>query len=319
MLGQKILRFDMRAPDWATPRADLYQAALDMCAFADEHGFDMVYLAEHHGVEDGYCPSSITLAAAVAARTKTIETRLSAIVAPLHDPLRLAEELVVLDIISRGRVSLVAVGGYVASEFEMFDKDFPTRGRAVEECINTLRAAWTGEPFEFRGRTVRVTPKPVNPDLAIYMGGAMPVSARRAGRIADGYITHDPALHQIYVEEAQKLGRKWTPAGGGGPAALFISENPDQTWADIARHAIHESESYGKWQNAGGVEGAYKHATTLEQVKATGTYAVVTPDECVEMMNNGMSAMFHPLLSGLNPEIGWQSLKLFVEKVAPRV
>jgi len=319
MPSQKILRFDMRAPDWGAPRADLYQAALDMCAYADEHGFDMIYVAEHHGVEDGYCPSSITLAAAIAARTKRIELRLSAIVVPLHDPLRLAEELAVLDIISKGRASLVAVGGYVPYEFDMFDRDFATRGRAVEECITTLRAAWTGEPFEFRGRTVRITPRPHNPHFPIYMGGAMPVAARRAARLADGFITHDPELHRLYVEEATKLGRKTTPAGGSGPAALFISEDPDRTWADIARHAIHESESYGKWQNAQGVTGAYKHATSLEAVKATGTYAVLTPDECVARIKEGMSAMFHPLVAGLDPEIGWRSLKLFVEKVAPRV
>src|ERR1700722_15207686 len=141
------IRFDMRVPDWGSPRAALYEAAIGMAAYADENGFMTVSLAEHHGVDDGYCPSSITLAAAIAARTRRIQLSLSAIVVPLYDPLRLAEQLAVLDIISKGRTALVAVGGYVPGEFEMFDKDFAARGSAVEECILTLRSAWSGEPF----------------------------------------------------------------------------------------------------------------------------------------------------------------------------
>ena len=312
------LRFDMRCPGWGAPREALYEAAVEMAAYADANGFSAVSLAEHHGVEDGYCPSSITLAAAIAARTRHIRLNLSAIVVPLHDPLRLAEELAVLDILSKGRTTLVAVGGYVPSEFAMFDRDFAKRGRAVEECIETLRAAWTGEPFTFRGRTVRVTPRPSNPHLPIYMGGAKPVAAKRAGRLADGFITHDPALHRIYVEEAERLGRKAEPMGPTGPAALFVTEDPDATWDRIGRHALHETESYGRWQNAQQVTGAYHHATTLDAVKATGTYAVVTPDECLAMVRDNVSILFHPLLAGLDPAVGWESLRLFVEKVLPR-
>ncbi|WP_157215754.1 LLM class flavin-dependent oxidoreductase [Flavisphingomonas formosensis] len=313
------LRFDMRCPDWGAPREALYAAAIEMAAYGDAHGFTAVSLAEHHGVEDGYCPSSITLAAAIAARTQRIRLNLSAIVVPLHDPLRLAEELAVLDIISKGRTALVAVGGYVPAEFDMFDRDFATRGRAVEECIQALRAAWTGEPFDFRGRTVRVTPRPASPHLPIYMGGAKPVAAKRAGRLADGFITHDPALHRIYVEEARRLGRSWEPMGPTGPAAVFVTEDPEATWDRIGRHALHETESYGKWQNAQQVTGAYSYAATLEAVKATGTYSVVTPDECMAMLRADVSVMFHPLVAGLDPAVGWESLRLFVEKVLPHV
>ena len=65
--------------------------------------------------------------------------------------------------------------------------------------------------------------------------------------------------------------------------------------------------------------GSYEYATTLEAVKSTGTYAVVTPQECVAMLRENVSCMFHPLLAGLDPEIGFESLRLFVEKVLPEV
>lgn len=317
-IAQTVVRFDMRAPDWGTPRGQLYAAALEMAEYADKQGLDVLSLAEHHGVDDGYCPSSITLAAAMAARTSRIALRLSAIVVPLHDPLRLAEELAVLDIIANGRTSLVAVGGYVHSEFAMFDQDYTKRGRAVEETITTLRAAWTGEPFAFRGRTVQVTPRPANPDFPIYLGGASEVVARRAGRIADGFIVHDPALHRIYVEEAERLGRKTTPASPiGGPAAIFVSEDPERTWAIIGPHAVHEAESYGKWQAAENVQSAYKHATTVADVRSSGAFLVATPDECIALGRQGMDLMLHPLVAGLDPAIGWESLHLLVEKVLP--
>jgi alkanesulfonate monooxygenase SsuD/methylene tetrahydromethanopterin reductase-like flavin-dependent oxidoreductase (luciferase family) len=164
---------------------------------------------------------------------------------------------------------------------------------------------------------VRITPRPHNPHLPIYLGGASPVAARRAGRLADGFITHEPDLHRIYVEEAELQGRKAEPMGPTGPAAVFVTDDPDRTWSQIAPHAIHESESYGKWQNEQGVTGAYSHAVTPDAVKATGTYAVVTPAECRKLLRNGSSLMFHPLVSGLDPEIGFASLRLFVDEVLP--
>jgi alkanesulfonate monooxygenase SsuD/methylene tetrahydromethanopterin reductase-like flavin-dependent oxidoreductase (luciferase family) len=320
MTPETFVRFDMRSPDWGTARHELYAAALDMAAFADERGFTGLSLAEHHGMEDGYCPSSITLAAAMAARTRRIELRLSAIVVPLHDPLRLAEELAVLDNLSNGRAALVAVGGYIQSEFEMFDKDFAKRGRAVEETIETLRAAWTGEPFVYRGRMVRVTPRPCNPHLPIYLGGASPVAARRAGRLADGFIVHDPDLHRIYMEEAARLGRKAKAENAvGGPAAIFVSEDPERTWHAIERHAIHEAESYAKWQEPLNLTSAYRQVATLEDIKTAGSFAVLTPDECVALGRQGIPLMFHPLVAGIDPQVGWETLQLVADRVLPHL
>src|SRR6266508_5913903 len=98
------LRYDMRAPAIGAPAADLYPAAVEQCALADAAGFDTVYLAEHHGAEDGYCPAPIVLASAIMGRTKRMTVHLSALIAVLHNPLRLAEDLAVLDLISGGRV-----------------------------------------------------------------------------------------------------------------------------------------------------------------------------------------------------------------------
>src|SRR6187397_1749408 len=119
---QLSLKFDLRAPQWGTPAAELYAAAIDMCEWADDAGFDVVRFLEHHGSDDGYCPSPLVMAAAAAARTSRIRIRVRALILPLHDPLRIAEDAAVVDVISRGRLELVVAAGYVRSEFAMFGR-----------------------------------------------------------------------------------------------------------------------------------------------------------------------------------------------------
>ena len=100
------LRFDMRAPDFGARATALYSAAPEMSAWAESRGCFAAVLCEHHGSEDGYLPSPIVLASAIAARTERLLLSL-VVILPFYDPVRLAEDLAVLDIISEGRVSVV--------------------------------------------------------------------------------------------------------------------------------------------------------------------------------------------------------------------
>nr|MDT0667891.1 LLM class flavin-dependent oxidoreductase [Micromonospora sp. DSM 115978] len=121
--------------------------------------------------------------AAMAARTKNIRFMVAALIAPFYDPLRLAEDMAVLDNLSRGRVDLIVGGGYVHEEFAMFDVPMKERPRRVTETVATLKAAFNGEPFEYRGRTVHVTPAPFRPGgPRILLGGSSEPAARRAAR-----------------------------------------------------------------------------------------------------------------------------------------
>lgn len=205
------LRYDMRAPDLgpgsASPR-DLYQAAVEQCLWADKKGFNTVYLAEHHGAEDNYCPSPLILAAAIAGATEQIELHFSALCVTMHDPLRLAEDLAVLDLIAGpGRVLVTAGIGYRPEEFDMFGVDFPNRGKVFEEKLEVLRTAWRGEEFEYRGTRVRVTPVPGTPGgPTLYIGGNAKPSARRAARMGLGYRPATEDLYRFYAEECARLG-----------------------------------------------------------------------------------------------------------------
>ena len=91
------LRYVLRCPPFskASP-AELYATALEQCAWADRLGFAAVILSEHHGSPDGYLPSPLVFGAAVAARTRSLRIQLAALIAPLHDPLPLAEDIPLL-------------------------------------------------------------------------------------------------------------------------------------------------------------------------------------------------------------------------------
>ena len=171
------IRFDFRNPAFAgTTPAERYAAALDMAEWADDLGCVSIAVSEHHGSPDGYLPSPLPMLAAMAARTTNVRFMVAALIAPFHDPLRLAEDLIVLDHLSAGRVDVVVAGGYVREEFAMFGVPMSERGARVTETVATLKAAFTGEPFEFRGRTVHVTPAPYRP------GGPASSSAAAASR-----------------------------------------------------------------------------------------------------------------------------------------
>src|SRR3954449_12112619 len=158
------LRFDFRNPSLAgTTMADRYAAAIDIAEWADELGCVSIAVSEHHGSADGYLPSPLPMVAAMAARTTNVRLMVAALIAPFYDPLRLAEDLLVLDNLSRGRVDLIVAGGYVRDEFKMYDVPMRERASRVTETMTTLRSAFTGEPFDFRGRRVQVTPAPYRP------------------------------------------------------------------------------------------------------------------------------------------------------------
>jgi len=114
---QFAISFDLRAPDFGAPARELYAAALDQCEWADSLGFDVIGIAEHHATDDGYLPSPLLFAAAAAARTRRIALRPSVLLAPLYDPVKLAEDAAVVQILSQGRLWLGLGSGYRPAEF----------------------------------------------------------------------------------------------------------------------------------------------------------------------------------------------------------
>ena len=321
------MRFDMRRPDIsAVAPGDLYRAALEMSTWADEHGVDTIVTSEHHGVDDQYLSSPLVLLGAIAGATKRISLNISALLAPLHDPLRLAEDIAVLDLASGGRLSIVLGLGYRPDEYDMFDFDWSKRGKALDEIVDTLLKAWTGEPFEYRGRTVRVTPTPLQqPHPILFIGGSSPAAAKRAARFGLGFFPAigDTELAEVYREAMQEQhGHDGFALLPEGPGFVHLAEDPDKAWAEVGEHIHYEAKVYASWQQPGQRSHVTDYSETVEELRASGKYLILTPDECIEL-TKGLGPMgsliFHPLIGGMPTEQAWSSLELLGSKVLPAI
>jgi alkanesulfonate monooxygenase SsuD/methylene tetrahydromethanopterin reductase-like flavin-dependent oxidoreductase (luciferase family) len=313
------LRFDLRNPAFSgVTSPDRYRAALDMCEWADRRGAVFLSVSEHHGVDDGYLPSPLVMAGAIAARTTNAAIGINALVASFHDPLRLAEDAAVVDLLSRGRLSLTIGAGYVPGEFDMFGVDPSERAARVREAVATLRAAWTGEPFEFRGRTVQVLPAPAQPGgPKIILGGTSEGAARRAARIADGFIPSEPGCWEFYRDECTKLGKPDPGPGMAGHGDLVVlAEDPEAAWPELGPYFLYETNAYGAWQAAAGIGATtYDPVASIDDLRAGGRYRILTPDEYAQELATGDPgfAVFHPMVGGIPPELAWRHLHLVEE------
>ncbi len=316
------LRFDFRNPAFAgTSIADRYAAALEMAEWADGLGCVNIAVSEHHGSADGYLPSPVPILAAMAARTTNVRFTFAALIAPFHDPLRIAEDLVVLDNLSRGRIDVIVGGGYAHREFEMFGVPMSERSRRVIELVTTLKAAFTGEPFEFRGRTVQITPAPFQPGgPMVLMGGSSEPAARRAARIGDGFVPSEPDVWEFYRDEMTKLGKPDPgPHLGGGTGIVALAADPEKGWEQLAPYFLHENNAYGAWQSEDGLATGYRTVTDTDALRSCDRYRVMTPDDFVAEMKMATFpfAVFHPLCGGIPPGLAWESLRLLEHEVLP--
>src|ERR1700728_1243292 len=127
------MTFDLRhPPQFATSGPELYAAALDIIEWADEHAFSRVALGEHHQSTDGYLPAPLVFAAAIGGRTRRIRAQISVLLAPLYDPVRLAEEIAVADLCLQGRLDPAIAAGYVEDDFVIFGADYTEPGPDIE-------------------------------------------------------------------------------------------------------------------------------------------------------------------------------------------
>ena len=313
----KVLDFDLRHPsELGASGPATYAAALDIMAWADEHGFERAGFGEHHQSPDGYLPCPLVFAAAAGGRTRNIRVRVSVLLAALYDPMRLAEEVAVADLCLQGRLDLGLGVGYVEDDFHAFGADYHHRGRHLEWLVPFLRQAWTGEPFEYRGRTVRITPRPHQDPMPIYMGGASRRAVERAARLADGFFPPGmQAPWELYRKVCTELGKpdpgEWRRRG---PIFLWVTtDDKDATWQWLEPHVRHQTESYAQWTTAGmgRADGPYI---------PPGAYVVVTPDEAIALANDlGPEGELHlnPLLAGIEPARAWRMLETVERYVFP--
>jgi alkanesulfonate monooxygenase SsuD/methylene tetrahydromethanopterin reductase-like flavin-dependent oxidoreductase (luciferase family) len=327
-MPELLMRFDLRVPPFAaTTFARQYAAFTEMVRWGDDIGVNSISVSEHHGDPAGYIPAPIPLAAAILASTARVHVSISAVLAPLHDPVRLAEQLAVVDNLAPGRLSVILGAGYRQAEFDMAGVEKRQRGRLMEDAVTVLRAAWTGEPFEWKGRTILVAPPPATPGgPKLLMGGKSAVAARRAARLRCAFspASGDKALADAYRDECNAVGFEGSVEGLGDrparPGFVMVAKDPEAVWRQIAPHALYDAQTYASWQDdAVRSDWVVPDLVDAESLRTSGRYLVVSPEECVELVRHDDGLVLHPLMGGIRPELAWESLRLIEHEVLSSV
>jgi alkanesulfonate monooxygenase SsuD/methylene tetrahydromethanopterin reductase-like flavin-dependent oxidoreductase (luciferase family) len=322
MPAQVTLRLNMTGLA-ADPRdeARRYLAAIEMAEWAEDLGLGVVNLEEHHCAENGWLSSPLVLAAMIVARTKRIRVSVSALLAPLYEPIRLAEDIAVLDLVSGGRFSFVAGLGYRPLEYHAMGKSWTDRGRLMDEMVETLLAAWKGEPFDFRGERIRVTPVPQSrPHPFFMLGGGSRPAARRAARFGLPFCpaVHDPELEAYYHDQlAHHAQTGLYHSLGDSTSMLFVDEDPERAWRELAPCFMRELHEYASWKVEGVPRPKEEPVESIEDLRRQKRFEILRPDEAQARLAGQKSGMviLHPLAGGLPLDRAWQSLELFAEKV----
>lgn len=317
-----------RTPDSPLSMTDVYAATVDQAVLADQLGFDHVWFTEHHFLADGYLPAFQPVAGAIAARTEHIRISTDIALLPLYHPIRLAEELAVLDHLSRGRMELGIGMGYVPSEFRAFGVPLENRVSMTEEGIDILRLAWSEGPFDHHGRRYRlegvdVHPKPVQPGgPPLWIAAMSRAGAERAARFG----TH--LLPQGHPDVVLEPWRAAVRAGGGDPdshrvgiiRSFYVSDDRDRDWpivrnAERFRMAIYDSfmnetpDEYG-WRESGGIPQAAFMGTVQECVDEIVDFA--TRFGITDIASSGLPP-------GVDPDFMGANLERLAHEVLPAV
>jgi probable F420-dependent oxidoreductase len=215
------------------PRGDeldrCVQEAIAEAELAEACGFHGFFFGEHHQDRDGFLPSPLIVCSVVAARTKRIQIGTSVLLLPLHHPLRVAEDVATLDIISGGRMALGIGLGYQDADFRAFGVEKKHRVGRFEEAIEILQKSWSGERFSYKGRhfnidDVQVLPRPIQqPRPPLWLGAWVPAAIERAGRLGDAIIL-GPSMTLAENVEAATVYRKAVAAAGQKPEIIMMRD-----------------------------------------------------------------------------------------------
>lgn len=311
-----------------------YQEALEEVVRAEELGFDSVWMEEHHGVRDHYWPSPLTVLAGFATRTTRLQLGTDILVLPFYHPVRLAEDVALLDIMSGGRFVLGTAIGYKPDEFALYNTPLEKRGARFEESLRLIQALWTQPTVTFHGQhytadNVCLEPKPLSrPQPPIWIGGWGPLTLKRAATLADNWIPGPTAdLTRLHNGKQQFLANR-RAAGLDTPIDewpltrdVIIADTDVQARELAERHIMisYRQEYAGGWRHPF-IDS--RIATDLEALRRD-RFIIGSPEACIEQIrpyveNYGMTHLICRLFfPGMPHAHIMHELELLAREVLP--
>jgi alkanesulfonate monooxygenase SsuD/methylene tetrahydromethanopterin reductase-like flavin-dependent oxidoreductase (luciferase family) len=323
---------EFRNPDrWRRETSRVYGEVIDHLCAAEELGFEAAEFLEHHFVDDGYIPSPLVAAAAVAARTKTMRLATNVALLPLYDPVRFAEDAAVVDAISNGRLDLGVSIGYRAVEYAGYRIDLKTRGARMDEAVQIVTRLLEGEAVTFEGsfyqlNNVKVTPRSTQkPRPPLWIGGFVRAAIRRAARYGDGYTgVASRQVYETYLDELRIAGKD--PALARVRASqsgyFVVSRDPERTFNLLAPHVIYWADSYASWFEGSDTQ-VWSRIGDTQTLRTSGLLNVFTPQNAIAALKKLQAEVplevFSFLLAppGLPVKQMFESLELFAQEVMP--
>jgi alkanesulfonate monooxygenase SsuD/methylene tetrahydromethanopterin reductase-like flavin-dependent oxidoreductase (luciferase family) len=308
-----VLRFNFASPQ-GEPRAqsELLRAALELAQWGESRGIATVSVDEHHATGHGWSCNPIMAAGMFLARTSTLIASVDCALGPLWNPVRLAEDIALVDNMSRGRLHTTVGLGYRASEYDSLGVDFSKRGRLMDSLVDQVLSVWSDI-----GSWTR-------PHPPLYVGGGSRATARRAARflLPLSLADHLPDIANHYRELCAEVGLAPLVIMPGpiNHGMIYLHEDPDRAWAELGDHILWEAVTYGGWSADQRSLMHLPGVQTIDEVKASGRYRFLTPDQLIaeirDSTNYGPVAL-HPLVGGMPVDEAWKSVQLLVDKVLP--
>ena len=251
------LWYDFRQRPPLGDYARFYAECLEEIEESERLGYEGVWLSEHHFVDDGYLPSPLVVAAAVAARTERMKIGTNVLLLPMHHPLRVAEDAAVADLVSGGRFVLGVGQGYVQHEFETLGFNRRHRPSLFEEGVETIRRAWEEGSIGYEGKRWRFEdlpfePRPERPP-PIYIGAFRDPAIDRAARMADGFLASTgggalAATHRKVREALARHGRAEEGFPYVASGVAYVPEDSGRARGDIAPALAYQRSRYAEWR-----------------------------------------------------------------------
>jgi alkanesulfonate monooxygenase SsuD/methylene tetrahydromethanopterin reductase-like flavin-dependent oxidoreductase (luciferase family) len=308
-----VLRFNFASPN-GEPRvqSELLRAALELAQWGESRGITTVSVDEHHATGQGWSSNPILAAAMFLARTSTLIASVDCALGPLWNPVRLAEDIALVDNMSRGRLHTTIGLGYRASEYDSLGAEFSRRGAMMDGLIERMLSVWSDI-----GSWTR-------PHPPLYVGGGSLATARRAARyrLPLSLADHLPDIAALYRELAAEAGIPplIIMPGPINRGMLYLHEDPDKAWAELGEHILWEAVTYGGWSIDRRSLMHLPGVQTLDEVRASGRYRFLTPDQLIAEVRDAPDygpIVLHPLVGGMPIDQAWKSVELFVDAVLP--
>jgi alkanesulfonate monooxygenase SsuD/methylene tetrahydromethanopterin reductase-like flavin-dependent oxidoreductase (luciferase family) len=317
----------------------VYAETFEQIVLAESLGLELCWFTEHHFLADGYLPNFVPVAGAAAALTTKIRFSTDICLMPFRQPVRLAEDLAILDNISNGRMELGAGMGYASHEFAAFGLPVSRRVSLTEEAIEILRLAWSREPFSFEGkrytyRDLRVTPDPVqHGGPPLWIAATSEAGARRAARYDTNLLPQGPrhAVLDPWKEALADSGRSADDKRVGIIRGVFVTDDPEREWTDIAAAERYRRNVYVDIikSSSDHTDAARERSTANDRPEPVPlnplVWTVGDVDHCVAeltalILDHGVTDLVTwggP--PGLAPSVMNGSLERFANEVIPRV